>query len=747
MKENAVNGIKIWSAIFALAISSLFAGVTSYAQSNDAAPFPWMNTSLSPDVRAGLVLKELTLDEKITLIHGQGSPFGGSNPNAYLSNGGDGFSLGVPRLGIPPLQMIGSAYGVRFSAVNGRYSTALPSNLASTATWDPEAACEYGALIGREERTQGYNMSLAGGVNLARELRNGRNFEYHGEDPILAGTIVGHRVRCEQEQHIIGELQHYAVNDQESGRGLVDSIIGVRAMRETDLLAFEIGNSIGHPGAVMCSYNAVNGDYACENKYLLTDALKKDWSFKGFVLSDWGGTHSTVKASGAGLDMEQPDEKYYGAAMKKAVLDGKVSASELDDHVRRILRTEFASGIIDFPIRKGVVNAEDGLLIARRQAEQSTVLLKNAHGLLPLDRAKVRSIAIIGWHADEGMISGGGSAQVDPQGSFVSPVRQKDLHKDAVWFPTSPLKAIAAIAPDTQVRFASGDDPAAAAALAKKSEVAIVFAYQWTHEAYDLPNLSLPDKQDELIERVAAANFNTIVVLETGTAVTMPWADRVSGILEAWYAGSKGADAVANILFGEINPSAKLPITFPVSEADLPHPRLTVPSAEEKAPGAEMRTGVARPTFSVHYNEGMKVGYKWFDAENKSVLFPFGFGLSYTTYSYSGLTVTPGSRTGNGATAVSFRVKNTGSRAGVEIAQVYASLPASAGEPPQRLVGWSRVALNPSESRLVTVTVDSKYLSVFDEQANGWKLVPGTYTVRVGSSSRNLALTAEVFLP
>jgi beta-glucosidase len=223
MKENAVNGIKIWSAIFALAISSLFAGVTSYAQSNDAAPFPWMNTSLSPDVRAGLVLKELTLDEKITLIHGQGSPFGGSNPNAYLSNGGDGFSLGVPRLGIPPLQMIGSAYGVRFSAVNGRYSTALPSNLASTASWDPEAACEYGALIGREERAQGYNMSLAGGVNLARELRNGRNFEYHGEDPILAGTIVGHRVRCEQEQHIIGELKHYAVNDQESGRGLVDS--------------------------------------------------------------------------------------------------------------------------------------------------------------------------------------------------------------------------------------------------------------------------------------------------------------------------------------------------------------------------------------------------------------------------------------------------------------------------------------------------------------------------------------------
>jgi beta-glucosidase len=746
LKENAVNSVKSWCAFFALAVSSLFAVAGARAQNGNSVSFPWMNTTLTPDERAGLVLNELTLDEKILLIHGQGSPFGGTNPNAYLSNGGDGFSLGVPRLGIPPLQMIGSAYGVRFSAMNGRYSTALPSNLASTATWDPEDACEYGALIGREERAQGYNMSLAGGVNLARELRNGRNFEYHGEDPILAGTIVGHRVRCEQEQHIIGELKHYAVNDQESGRGLVDSIIGVRAMRETDLLAFEIGNSIGHPGAVMCSYNAVNGDYACENKYLLTDVLKKDWKFKGFVLSDWGGTHSTAKASAAGLDMEQPDEKYYGAAMKKAVLDGQVPVAELDDHVRRILRTEFAGGIIDFPIRKGVVNAEEGLIIARHHAEQSTVLLRNAHGLLPLDRAKVRSIAIIGSHADIGMISGGGSAQVDPQGSFISPVRQKDLHKDAVWFPTSPLKAIAALAPGAQVRFASGDDPAAAAALAKESEVTVVFAYQWTHEAYDLPSLSLPDKQDDLIEQVAAANANTIVVLETGTAVTMPWADRVSGILEAWYAGSKGADAVANILFGEVNPSAKLPITFPLSEADLPHPQLTVPSAEAKAPGAEMRTGVARPTFSVHYDEGLKVGYKWFDAENKPVLFPFGFGLSYTTYSYSDLKVTPDSRIGDGPTAVSFQVKNTGSRAGVEIAQVYASLPASAGEPPHRLVGWSRVALKPGESRRVTVTVDAKYLSVFDEDKNGWKLIPGSYDFRVGSSSRNFGLTAEVFL-
>jgi beta-glucosidase len=251
------------------------------------------------------------------------------------------------------------------------------------------------------------------------------------------------------------------------------------------------------------------------------------------------------------------------------------------------------------------------------------------------------------------------------------------------------------MAPGAQVRFDSGADPAAAAALAKESQVAIIFAYQWTHEAHDLPNLTLPDNQDELIDKVVAANANTIVVLETGTAATMPWADRVSGILEAWYAGSKGADAVANIIFGEVNPSAKLPITFPVSEADLPHPILVGPSPEEGAPGANMRTGVARPTFKVHYDEGLKVGYKWFDAENKQVLFPFGFGLSYTTYNYSDLEVLPDSPTGGSVTTVSFQVRNTGSRAGVEIAQVYVSLPASAGEPPERLVGWSRVALEP----------------------------------------------------
>jgi beta-glucosidase len=699
--------------------------------------YPWMDKTLTPDRRAELVLKEMTLDEKIDLVHGQGMPGwprAVPNANPYLGNGGAGFVLGVPRLGIPIIQMSDAAYGVRSSAQNGRYSTALPSNVAAAASWDPQAACEYGALIGRELRAQGYNMTLGGGANLTREPRNGRTFEYQGEDPVLAGTLVGNRMKCEQAQHVMGDIKHYALNDQESGRNDVNAVIGKRAMRESDLLAFQIGIEIADPAAVMCSYNAVNGDYACENRYLLTDVLKKDWKFKGFVVSDWGGTHSTMKASAAGLDNEEPLDDFFGEKLKQAVQAGKVPMSELEDHVRRILRSEFAAGIVDYPVKKSVVDVEGGLETARRLAEQSIVLLKNDKGVLPLDRMKVGSIAVIGPHANTSMISGGGSAQVDPPGSAAP------NWKAHVWFPTSPLKAITASAPAASVQFDSGEDRASAAELAKKSDVAIVFVYQWTSEDMDLPSLSLPDNQDALIEQVAAANPRTIVVLETGSAVTMPWFNQVSGVLEAWYAGSKGADAVANVLFGNVNPSAKLPMTFPRSEADLPHPHLVTPPPGSRGP-AITETGEAKPTFEVHYDEGLKVGYKWYDAENKPVLFPFGFGLSYTTFSYSDLKATPGSET-----TVRFTVKNTGSRAGAEIAEVYAALPASAGEPPKRLVGWSKVNLNAGESKQVTVNIAPLYLSIYDETSDSWKLVPGSYTFMAGGSSQNLPLVGKVDL-
>src|SRR5437660_3103147 len=394
-------------------------------------------------------------------------------------------------------------------------------------------------------------MTLGGGVNLTREPRNGRTFEYMGEDPILAGTMVGHRIKGEQGQHVIGDIKHYALNDQESGRNAVNVNVDERAMRETDLLAFEVGLRESGAAAVMCSYNRVNGDYACENKHLLTDVLKKDWNFAGFVVSDWQATHSTAKASAAGLDHERPGEIFYGPAMKKAVQSGEVSMAEVDDHVRRILRSMFASGVVDNPPQKSVVDVVGGLEVAQSAAQQSILLLQNEDAQLPLNASAIRSLAVIGAHSDVGMISGGGSAQVDPPvgNAILPPGKGQTRWLEPMWFPTSPLKTIRAKAPHANVQYDSGTDPAKAAALAQQADVAIVFAYQWESEGMDLESLSLPEHQDDLIAKVASANPHTVVVLETGSPATMPWAPQVSAILEAWYAGSRGADALANILF------------------------------------------------------------------------------------------------------------------------------------------------------------------------------------------------------
>ncbi len=720
---------------------------TANAQTQ-AKPHPWLNTNLSADERASMVLKEMTLDEKISLLHGTGmeglSPM---SPLAIHSNGGAGYTVGIPRLGIPAIQMSDAAYGVRMSGENGRYSTALPSCVAGAATWDALGGYEYGALIGRELRAQGYNMSLGGGVNLTREPRNGRTFEYMGEDPVLAGKMVASVIKGLQAQHVIGDIKHYALNDQESGRNSVNVNIDERSARESDLLAFEIGIQESDAAAVMCSYNRVNGDYACENKYLLNDVLRKDWKFKGFVLTDWGGAHSVAKASAAGLDHEQPGWIFYGDELKKDVESGKVPKTELDDHVRRILRAMFATGVVDDQTPRGVVDVVGGLEVARKIEEQSIVLLKNDGAQLPLDTSKVHTIAVIGQHADVGMISGGGSAQVDPPGgnAILPPGKGQTRWLEPVWFPTSPLKSVRAKAAGATVEFNSGADAAAAAALAKNSDVAIVFAYQWESEDMDLPSLSLPEHQDDLIAKVAAANPHTIVVLETGGPVTMSWVGQVSAILEAWYAGSGGSDAVANVLFGNVNPSGKLPLTFPRSEADLPHPTVVQPPPDSRAnyqkPEVWKEIAAGLKPFQITYDEGVKVGYKWYDAEKKPVLFAFGHGLSYTTYSYSNLRVTAGK-----TPQVAFTVTNTGNRAGAEVGEVYASLPASAAEPPKRLVGWSKVQLNAGESKEVTVDVDPKYLSIYNVEQHGWQLIPGEYSFMVGGSSQNLPLRESVSL-
>jgi len=740
--------------LFVCSTAILAMGIPSHAQF-PRAPQPkhyaWSDTSLSPDARADMVIKEMTLDEKISLLHGQGMPFG-SQGRPTESNGGAGYSNAIPRLGIPAIQMADSAYGVTRGAAAGRYSTALPNNLGAASSWDPEAAFEYGALIGRELRNEGYSMSLGGGVNLPREPRDGRTFEYQGEDPLLAGTLDGNFAKGVQSQFVIGDLKHYALNDQESGRNAVNVNIDKRSMRETDLRAFEIALGISDAGGVMCSYNRVNGDFACENSYLLTDVLKKDFNFKGFVLSDWGGTHSTVKASHAGLDQEQPGQNFFGDALKTAVENKEVSEQEIDEHVHRILRTIFATGLFDHPIVKQVPDVEKGYETAQRLAEKSIVLLKNEHNVLPLP-ASVRSVVLIGGHADVGVLTGGGSAQVDPPGGSPVPPPPPGSNPMAAfmrvtWMPSSPLRALTAKLPAAKVSYLSGDDLAAAAAAAKSADVAIVFGYQWESEGMDLPTLNLAPEQNTLIETVAAANPKTIVVLETGSPATMPWIEKVAGVVEAWYPGIRGAEALANILTGAVNPTGKLAITFPRSDADLPHPKLVLPPPESqpnfRAAGADITAIMAAmakglPPFQISYDEGLKVGYAWYDAEKKPVLFPFGFGLSYTTYSYSGLSVTPGD-----TTAVSFTVKNTGKRAGTEIAQVYASLPAAAGEPPKRLVGWTRVELAPGESKQVSVPVSRDRLTVYDEPSDSWKLVPGSYVIRVGGSSQSLPLEKAI---
>jgi len=425
--------------------------------------------------------------------------------------------------------------------------------------------------------------------------------------------------------------------------------------------------------------------------------------------------------------------------------------SRLNDIAHRIVRTEFASGIVDDPPKGRVVDPFRGADTAQSVAEQGSVLLKNAGNQLPLSAPLVTSIAIIGSHADTSVLSGGGSAQVDPPGGGAS-----QFGGPAIWFPSSPMKAIAKKIPNAKVRYNDGADPAAAAALAKASQVAIVFVNEPTSEGRDLRSLNLTNNQDDLVSAVAAANSHTIVVLETGGPAAMPWIDKVSAAIEIWYPGIRGGEALANILFGDVNPCGKLPATFAKADADLPHPVLFGPppvpaaptaggappaggrgGAPDAAPGAgPVRGRGMMAPFDIDYTEGLKVGYKWFDAENKEPLFPFGFGLSYATFAYSGLKA--------GTDSVSFTIRNTGKRAGAEIAQVYVGLPPAAQEPPKRLVAWEKVELKPGETKTVTLKLEPKLLSIFNEQKDDWEFLPGQYKFFVGGSSRSTPLTASV---
>jgi beta-glucosidase len=720
--------------------------------------YPWSDKSLSADQRADLVVKELTLDEKIQMLHGLGwqAMFGRPETGpATRAISTLGFIPGVPRLGIPDLQMTDCVEGVSGSGVTGRYATALPSAEAMAAAWDPALSYEIGTMIGHEVRAMGFNMSLGSGINMIREPRDGRTFEYKGEDPLLAGALAGQELKAEKALHLITDMKHYVANDQDAGRTTANSIISKRALREIDLRAFQIALKDSGAGAVMCSYNRINGTYGCENPYTLSDVLKGELGFKGFVVSDWGATESSKNAALAGLDVEMPGNDSFGEPLKKAVEAGEVPTERLNDMVHRILRTEFDAGIVDDPPQPESPDVKRGFEVAQKTEERGAVLLKNEGNVLPLDASSIKSIAVIGGHADVGVLSGGGSSQVSPAGGNAVPPPLEILRNPLesfmlvqVYHRSAPLKGIEEKANHAVVKFDPGRNIGSAVAAAKAAQVAIVFAVQHESEGMDLQNLALPYNQDALIEAVAAANPHTIVVVESGGAVLMPWIDRVAGVVEAWYPGIRGSEAIAKVLFGDVNPSGRLPVTFPKSEADLPHPvHVDAPKADADHPAPKLAgfpgmiamAMVSGPWFDVHYDEGLKVGYRWYDAEKKPVLFPFGFGLSYTTFAYSGLTVTPGD-----TTSVRFTVKNTGTRRGIETAQVYAALPESADEPPNRLVGWAKVELAPGESKQVSIPVDRDRLTVFDEAANAWKLVPGQYAIRAGSSSRDLPLQQSV---
>jgi beta-glucosidase len=693
---------------------------------------PWTNRTLTPDARAALVEARMTLDEKVRLVDGlfgmpasfmPGPPW--KQPAGAL--GSAGFIPGVPRLGIPDLQESDAGIGVAdpIDHVNrpirgvAGYSIALPSGLATAATWNPKVAFAGGAMIGGEAHEEGFNVLLAGGLDLAREPRNGRNFEYAGEDPLLAGTIVGEEIRGIQSRHVVSTTKHYALNDQETRRHAVSADVDWADARESDLLAFEIAIEDGRPGAVMCSYNRVNGVHACGDGYLLNRVLKREWAYPGWVLSDWGAVYGTADAV-AGLDQESAyyfdEQNYFGSMLERAVRSGSVPASRLDDMVHRILRSMFANGLFDDPPVITPIDATADAAVAQRDEEQAIVLLQNRGALLPLSK-RVRSIAIVGSHADAGVISGGGSSQVWPVGGPAVPASGDD---PVVWDPSSPMRAIEREAPGARVRFNSGNDPSRAAQLAAASDVAIVFANQWLEEGADAPNLSLPDEQDRLIARVAAANPHTIVVLETGGPVTMPWLARTAGVMEAWYPGARGGEAIARVLFGEISPSGRLPITFARSEAQLPRPVIDGSHADYRVEGAD-------------------AGYKWYDRKGISPLFPFGYGLTYSTFRYAHLRA-------NGM-RVRFDVTNTGSRRAAEVAQIYATPPSTARWHSKRLVGWQKVDLTPGRTAYVTVTMAPRVLGWFDAAGDVWRVSAGTYRIEAGASERDPQVMTTVVLP
>ncbi len=648
--------------------------------------------------RARQIVAKMTLDEKITELHGV------HDATRYR------MVPGVPRLGIPDFWMTNGPAGVGPGGASPQPpATAMPAPIALAATWDPELARTYGKIEAEETRSLGSLLFESPDINIARVPQGGRVFESFGEDPFLTGRIAVAAIGGIQSIGIMANVKHYVANNQEADRHAVDEEIGERALREIYLPAFEASVKEAHSASVMCAYPKVNGAFNCENGRLLNGVLKKEWGFDGFVLSDWGATHSTVPSALNGLDLEMPTGIYFDKDLRKAVDAGEVPVSVLDEKLVRRFAKMIEFGDFGTQPKAVAIPALEHGAIARQIASQGMVLLKNDGGLLPLDATSLKTVLVVGPYAVRPNTGGGGSSHVIPLYS-ITPY-------DGL---SAELKGRATVM--------DGSDINAAMDAAKKAEVVIVMVGDQDTEGRD-QSLELPAAQNDLIRAVAKANAKTVVVVKSGSAVLMPWIDSVAAVLEAWYPGEEDGHAVADVLTGKVNPSGKLPLSFPRSVED------TLASNAEQYPGVN---GVA------HYSEGLDVGYRGYTAHNIPPLFPFGFGLSYTEFEFEGLKVTK--QPGSANATVSFTVTNTGKRAGAEVAEVYLSFPAidEGNEPPLQLKAFSKVMLNPGEAKTVEVKMDARAFSYWSEKAHAWTVAQGDFQVMVGDSSANTPLKANL---
>jgi len=665
-----------------------------------------------PETRARGIVSRMTLDEKISQLHG----IRDETHYRYVPP--------VPRLGIPAFRITNGPAGAGPDGAGAqRPATALPAPIALAAGWDLQLARRYGEIAGSESRALGNDLLEAPTINIARIPQNGRTFEGYGEDPFLAGQLSVQVIQGIQSQGIIANVKHFAANNQETDRFVVNELIDERTLREIYLPAFEVSIHQGNSASVMCAYPKINGFFSCENDLLLTTILRNEWHFDGFITSDFGAVHSTVPSALAGLDLEMPTGKYFDADLKAAVQSGQVAQSVIDDKLIRRFKKMIQFGMFDPQPSPQPIPAKENGAEARRIAENGMVLLKNTAHTLPLDASRLKSIALIGPFAGKAVTGGGGSSHVVPL------------------YTVDPLDGIRSRAGSSvNVSFADGSDAQSAAAIAKAADAAIVMVGELESEGHDHP-ITLSADQDRLVEAVAAANPRTIVVLKTGSAVLMPWEEKVPAILEAWYPGEEDGNAVAAVLFGDINPSGKLPLSFPRSLTDV------AANTADQYPGVDK---------TARYSEGVFVGYRHFESHNISPLFPFGHGLSYSTFAYKNLHISQDviqARVLAGplgpslpSITVSCDVANTGAIEGAEVAQLYVGIPGSSGvpQPPEQLKGFQKVRLKPGQTATVRISLDAHSFSYWDVGRHGWAIAPGSYSIILASSSRDTRLHGKI---